>query len=92
MCVRERETAERSESGREKERSAVWLPGQRGILIITIRLKGASASLVQPIPTVLPTATGNGAGRYGKKGVGIHYIYIYIFTFVCVCVEKRIKI
>lgn len=61
---------------KERVREISWLPGQRGILIITIRLKGASVAGATHTHSVT-----NGNGEWcrpvRKKGVGI-YIYIYI--------------
>jgi len=45
VCVRERDSERERERERERVNEKVcWLPRQRGILIITIRLKGASVA------------------------------------------------
>lgn len=68
-----------------REREVCWLPGQRGILIITIRLKGASVAgathtqCYQRQRGMVPTGT-------EKKG----WVHIYIYTNIYE--ERRIKI
>jgi len=64
---------------RERERKVCWLPGQRGILIITIRLKGASVAGATHTRSVT-----NGNGEWcrpvrGKRG-GCIYIHKYMRT------------